>query len=201
MRGFLRKISKSRFFSRLIILRVLAVFIFSSFVIVGVTRAGSLTPSASPASTMHTLQELYDAVAGNFDSTSISATSTGSLIQNLKYIVGNLLWASSSGNIYFTGGNVGIGTTTPQNTLTVVGTANLGTTTISVLTVNTSSSLGATTFTSATGTTLTAINVSSTNLTVGSVTSTQCLHSVNGVVSGTGSDCASGGSTSSGGTN
>jgi hypothetical protein len=38
------------------------------------TSAGTLTPSASPASTMHTLTEVYDSIAStSFDSSAISS--------------------------------------------------------------------------------------------------------------------------------
>jgi len=52
---------------------LLAVLSMLSFVAV----AGSLTPSASPASTMKTLQEIYDSIAGTFDSSSITASQNG----------------------------------------------------------------------------------------------------------------------------
>ncbi|HTP57033.1 MAG TPA: hypothetical protein VMJ72_02000, partial [Candidatus Paceibacterota bacterium] len=48
--------------------------------------AGSLTPAAAPGSTMQTLAQVYNAVAGTFDSSGIASSSTGSLIQQLKYI-------------------------------------------------------------------------------------------------------------------
>src|SRR3989344_5010471 len=103
--------------------RILKIFSFAAIAMTlllgaGMVKAGSLTPSASPAATMRTLQEIYDSIASTtFDSSSISASSTGSLIQHLKYITNNLFWASSTGNIYYNlGGRVGIGTSTPQYT-------------------------------------------------------------------------------------
>lgn len=54
-----------------------------------VVKAGSLTPPPGPiVSTMKTLQEIYDTLAGTFDSTSQSANINGNIIQQLKYISG-----------------------------------------------------------------------------------------------------------------
>ncbi|MDO8462976.1 MAG: hypothetical protein Q7S96_01735 [bacterium] len=65
-----------------------------------VAYAGSLTPSASPAATMNTVAEIYDAVASTtFSSSAITASSTGSLIQVLKNIATNLSWSVSSNNL------------------------------------------------------------------------------------------------------
>lgn len=71
---------------------------------------------------MKTLQNLYDVLAGTFDSSRQTATSTGNIIQQLRYVANNLLWATSNGNVYYNGGGkVGIGTTTPSYSLEVVG--------------------------------------------------------------------------------
>ena len=84
--------------------------------------AGSLTPPAAPASTFHTLEEIYNAVAGTFDSSSITSSTTGSLIQGIKSINSNLVWASGSNNIWILNtGNVGLGTTSPETKLHVQG--------------------------------------------------------------------------------
>ncbi|MCC6404850.1 MAG: hypothetical protein IT405_00475, partial [Candidatus Yanofskybacteria bacterium] len=59
--------------------------------------AGSLTPSALPASTMHSLSEVYASIASAaFDSSAITANQNGSLIAQLKYMNNQLAWASSS---------------------------------------------------------------------------------------------------------
>ncbi|TSC90891.1 MAG: polymorphic outer membrane protein [Parcubacteria group bacterium Licking1014_17] len=95
------------------------------FVVVAV-RAGSLTPSSSPASTMYTLEQIYESIAStSYDSSAISASQNGSLLQILKYINSNLGWASSSSDIYNTNsGKVGIGTSMPLTKLEVEGTAS-----------------------------------------------------------------------------
>src|SRR4026209_722180 len=91
------------------------VSILSIFGFVFVAAAGSLTPSASPAPTMHTLQELYDSLVGTFDSSSTTSNVDGNVLESLKYIESNLGWASSSNDIFNVNtGNVGIGDTTPE---------------------------------------------------------------------------------------
>ncbi|MCC6404784.1 MAG: hypothetical protein IT405_00080, partial [Candidatus Yanofskybacteria bacterium] len=66
------------------------------FLTLGAT-AGSLTPSALPASTMHSLSEVYASIASAaFDSSAITANQNGSLIAQLKYMNNQLAWASSS---------------------------------------------------------------------------------------------------------
>jgi hypothetical protein len=57
---------------------IVAVLIVVS--LVRVVRAGSLTPLALPAATMNTLQDVYNAFAGTFDSSSVAASSTGNAI-------------------------------------------------------------------------------------------------------------------------
>ena len=90
--------------------------------LVTIAFAGSLTPPAAPASTFHTLEEIYNSIAGTFDSSSITSSTTGSLIQGIKSINSNLAWASSSNNIWaLNSGNVGLGTTAPETKLHVQG--------------------------------------------------------------------------------
>jgi len=60
------------------------------FMIFRLTSAGSLTPSASPAGTMHSLQESYDALVGTFDSSSVVASGTGDAFQVTKCIINKL---------------------------------------------------------------------------------------------------------------
>ncbi len=96
---------------------------------VGAT-AGSLTPSALPAATMHSLANIYDSIASAaFDSSAIVANQNGSLLGNLKYIENQIVWASGSNNIWsLNSGNVGIGTTVPTAKLAVAGTASVSST-------------------------------------------------------------------------
>ncbi len=74
---------KSRF--KTILQSSLTVFI-SVLMIYGIAQAGSLTPSASPAATMHTLQELWDKIAGTADNSATTADLSGNLTQMVKYI-------------------------------------------------------------------------------------------------------------------
>ena len=57
-----------------------------------VTRAGSLTPSASPAETMRTLQDIYNILAATstVNASSSVASSTGNAIQIAQCIVTRL---------------------------------------------------------------------------------------------------------------
>src|SRR5688500_10127007 len=64
---------------------LLAVLLLASAV-----TAGSLTPPGSPSSTMNTLAEIFDSIAGTFDSSSVVADQNGSLIEHLKYIEDNM---------------------------------------------------------------------------------------------------------------
>src|SRR3989344_9435411 len=79
------------------------------------TYAGSLSPSASPGGTMKTLSDIWNTIASSsYDSSSLSASSNGSLIQILKQINTNLPWAVSGNTAYTTNtGYVGIGTSSP----------------------------------------------------------------------------------------
>jgi hypothetical protein len=94
--------------------------------------AGSLTPPGAPASTMNTLAEIFDSIAGTFNSASITANQNGSLIEVMKYVEDQLAWASSSNNVFaLSAGNYGIGDSTPEARFEVVGQAS-----VSALTVN-----------------------------------------------------------------
>src|SRR3989344_5214897 len=106
-------------------------FLLISLLVLGglylTATGGSLTPSASPAGTFHTLAEIWNSIAAtDYDSSSISASTTGSLLQGLKYINNNLFWASTSGNIWTASGvnRIGIGTSTPTTKLEVQGTSS-----------------------------------------------------------------------------
>ena len=101
---------------------LIIVLIGALSLIITLTLAGSLTPPGAPGSTMNSLEEIYNAIGGIFDSSGLSADEDGNLIENLKYISNNLFWASSGNDIYsLNSGNIGVGTTTPLAKLTVNG--------------------------------------------------------------------------------
>ncbi len=108
---------------------------------------------------MNSLSDVYNAIAGTFDSTAIAPSATGTLIQNLKYIVNNILFASSSGNATLTNmdinivtGGLEIATTTR---ISNTGQATLTTSTITSLSVSgTSTFSNLLTYNNATGTNL-----------------------------------------------
>src|SRR3990167_9086424 len=62
----------------IVLIAVLAIY--------GIVQAGSLTPLASPAATMRSLQELWDKIAGTTDNTSTTADMSGNVTQMVKYI-------------------------------------------------------------------------------------------------------------------
>jgi hypothetical protein len=49
---------------------------------------------------MRTLAEIYNAIAGTFDSSAITANQNGSLLEALKYMENQVPWASGSNNIW-----------------------------------------------------------------------------------------------------
>jgi len=59
-------------------------------------EAGSLTPSAVPAATMRTLEEAYNALAGTFDSSGVTASSTGNAIAISRCMITRITGGSCS---------------------------------------------------------------------------------------------------------
>lgn len=58
--------------------------------IVGAFRlsvAGSLTPPAAPAGTMNELEEVYDALVGDYDSSAVVASRNGNALEISKCII------------------------------------------------------------------------------------------------------------------
>ncbi|MDP3245008.1 MAG: hypothetical protein Q8M83_05145 [bacterium] len=51
-------------------------------------KAGSLTPSAAPGSTMRSLEEIFNVLAGTYDASGQTASLNGNVSQQLKYIAG-----------------------------------------------------------------------------------------------------------------
>lgn len=64
--------------------------LISVLMIYGVVQAGSLTPSASPAATMHTLEQIWNRIAGSDDTSGTTADGNGDVIERLQFIQQNL---------------------------------------------------------------------------------------------------------------
>jgi hypothetical protein len=68
---------------------ILALIIIAlALIVVRVVDAGSLSPGSAPAATLKTLQGVYDPLASiSFDSSGVSASSTGSAVQLMNCII------------------------------------------------------------------------------------------------------------------
>lgn len=66
---------------------IVAISVVALSFIVRFAFAGSLNPTSTPASTMKTANEVYDTVAGDYDSSGISASKHGNLIQIGRCII------------------------------------------------------------------------------------------------------------------
>ena len=84
-------------------------------------------------------------VAGNINFSSGSLRSNGNIV---SFTGGNSVWSPSGTNAYITGSNVGIGTTSPANTLSVAGTSRFASTVNNAFNAVTSYSAGANGWTS-----------------------------------------------------
>lgn len=69
---------------KLRVLIELAVIAAMLLVFNNILLAGNLTPPATVTSTMRTAEEVYNALVGSFDSSGITASSTGSALQMAK---------------------------------------------------------------------------------------------------------------------
>jgi len=82
--------------------------LISVLVIYGVVQAGSLTPSASPAATMHTLEQIWNRIAGSDDTSGTTADGNGDVIERLQFIQQNLggytYGSSEAGKVLTTAG-------------------------------------------------------------------------------------------------
>jgi hypothetical protein len=67
---------------------VISVFVIA--LVFQVAGAGSLTPVAAPAGTMHALSDVYDALVGNYDSSGVVASKQGSALQVTKCIINKI---------------------------------------------------------------------------------------------------------------
>lgn len=65
---------------------VVGLSVFISFFLFRLSTAGSLTPSAAPASTMNSVEEVYNSLVGTFDSSAVVASSQGNALQIAKCI-------------------------------------------------------------------------------------------------------------------
>lgn len=72
-------------------IRTIAIIVISVVVVTMIfrlTEAGSLTPSASPAGTMHSLEEIYAPLASSgYDSSGVIASKHGDALQIAKCII------------------------------------------------------------------------------------------------------------------
>lgn len=68
-------------------LLMIGVSVFAIAFLFNLVGAGSLTPLAAPASTMNTLEEIYDALVGAYDSSLVVADDDGNALEISKCII------------------------------------------------------------------------------------------------------------------
>lgn len=133
------------------------------------------------------------ALSSNFASSSVNiAAGPGFSSGNFDFRLTNVDPSVYPNNVGFA--NLGLGSTTPNGRLVITSPSNSGIPFFLVAssTGGTNSTVG--TLPQQTIFQITANGIASTtNLNISSITGTQCLHAIAGVVSGTGSDCGSGG--------
>jgi hypothetical protein len=74
-------------------IRTVAVVLASVFVVGFVfrmTEAGSLTPSSAPAATLRTLEEIFNPLAGTYDSSSVPGIKNGDIMNEVKCLIGKM---------------------------------------------------------------------------------------------------------------
>lgn len=85
----MRNKQKKRKIADSFIIGGLTIFI-SILIIYSVARAGSLEPSGAPGSTMHTLEQIWNRIAGSDDTSDAAADGSGDVIERLEFIQQNL---------------------------------------------------------------------------------------------------------------
>ena len=98
-----------------------------TMMVINISNAAFIEPTVAPASSdQDFLQNILGANNNNndFDSTTVVANNDGSLIERLEYIITSLatLWIKSGSDLYYTTGNIGIGTSSPSALLEISGT-------------------------------------------------------------------------------
>lgn len=73
--------------ARYLIIVILVVVIAAGIFVKVAVEAGSLTPPAAPSATMKTHQDVYNPVAGSFNASSVTASSSGNVLELLKCII------------------------------------------------------------------------------------------------------------------
>ncbi|MDD5043610.1 MAG: hypothetical protein PHD51_02985 [Patescibacteria group bacterium] len=70
----------------------IAIYVFAFFLLLGLfkvvdwVRAGSLNPTAAPATSMNSLEDVWNVVVGTYDSSAVDANANGSILEQLKDI-------------------------------------------------------------------------------------------------------------------
>ena len=90
------QLKKSKVRSLGIIILGVVIVVGSFYLMRAITKAGTLTPSAAPAGTMRTLQEIYNVLASGSSVTasSTAASSTGNAIQIAQCMITKLTGGS-----------------------------------------------------------------------------------------------------------
>lgn len=84
------------------------IVLISVLAVYAVVEAGSLTPSASPAATMKSLEDIWNRISGSDDTSGISADEDGDIVERLEFIQQNLsgyaYGSSNAGDVVTTAG-------------------------------------------------------------------------------------------------
>lgn len=83
------KNTKLKYFKRIAIYVFAFFLLLGLFKVVGWVRAGSLNPTAAPAASMNSLEDVWNVVAGTYDASGVSANADGNILEQLKDIKDN----------------------------------------------------------------------------------------------------------------